>query len=129
MLSRILRLSLVLLLVIGVGCAKKAEEKQFIFGMLLVGPFNDRGWSQAHYDAGLYVERKLPGVKMIYLDKVNPADRPGITLPQLVDDLASKGVRLIIANSDDMKDGAREAAKKNPEMRGGWYSFPLFVRS
>ena len=116
MFPRILRLSLVLLLVLGVGCAKKAEEKQFIFGMLLVGPFNDRGWSQAHYDAGLYVERKLPGVKMIYLDKVNPADRPGLTLPQLVDDLASKGARLIIANSDDMKDGVREAAKKHPEI-------------
>ena len=116
MFPRILRLSLVLLLVLGVGCAKKAEEKHFIFGMLLVGPFNDRGWSQAHYDAGLYVERKLPGVKMIYLDKVNPADRPGLTLPQLVDDLSSKGARLIIANSDDMKDGVREAAKKHPEI-------------
>jgi len=50
--------------------------------MLMVGPFNDRGWSQAHYDAGLYVESKLPGVKMLYLDKVNPADRPGLTLPK-----------------------------------------------
>lgn len=116
MFSRILRLSLVLLLILSFGCAKKAEEKPFTFGLLLVGPYNDRGWSQAHYDAGLYVERKLPGVKMIYLDKVNPADRPGLTLPQLVDDLASKGVRLIIANSDDMKDGVREAAKQHPEI-------------
>ena len=116
MLPRILRLSLVLLFILPLGCAKKAEEKPFTFGLLLVGPYNDRGWSQAHYDAGLYVERKLPGVKMIYLDKVNPADRPGLTLPQLVDDLASKGVRLIIANSDDMKDGVREAAKQHPEI-------------
>jgi simple sugar transport system substrate-binding protein len=116
MFLRILRLSLVLLLILAVGCAKKAKEQQFTFGLLLVGPYNDRGWSQAHYDAGLYVEQKLPGVKMIYLDKVNPADRPGLTLPQLVDDLASKGVRLIIANSDDMKDGVREAAKQHPEI-------------
>ena len=116
MFSRILRLSLVLLLILSFGWAKKAEEKPFTIGLLLVGPYNDRGWSQAHYDAGLYVERKLPGVKMIYLDKVNPADRPGLTLPQLVEDLASKGVRLIIANSDDMKDGVREAAKQHPEI-------------
>lgn len=116
MFSRILRLGIVFLLVLAVGCAEKPEEESFIFGMLMVGPFNDRGWSQAHYDAGLYVESKLPGVKMLYLDKVNPADRPGLTLPQVVDDLVSKGARLIIANSDDMKDGIREAAKQHPDI-------------
>jgi simple sugar transport system substrate-binding protein len=92
-----------------------AIDKQFVFGMLLVGPYNDHGWSQAHYDAGLYMEEKVPGAKMIYIDKVNPADRPGITIPQLVDDLVEKGAQLIIANSDDMKDGIREAAVLHPK--------------
>jgi len=92
----------------------QTTNKPFIFGVLLVGPYNDHGWSQAHYDAGLYVEKKVPGTKMIYIDKVNPADRPGVTIPQLVDDLVGKGAKLIIANSDDMKDGAREAAKLHP---------------
>ncbi len=92
-----------------------AEEKPFILGMLMVGPYNDHGWSQAHYDAGKYLEEKVPGLKMIYIDKVNPADRPGITIPQLVDDLVSKGAKLIIANSDDMKDGTREAAIHHPK--------------
>ena len=92
-----------------------AIDKQFVFGMLLVGPYNDHGWSQAHYDAGHYMEEKVPGAKMIYIDKVNPADRPGITIPQLVDDLVEKGAQLIIANSDDMKDGIREAALLHPK--------------
>ena len=92
-----------------------ATDKQFIFGMLLVGPYNDHGWSQAHYDAGRYMEEKVPGAKMIYIDKVNPADRPGITIPQLVDDLVEKGAQLIIGNSDDMKDGIREAALLHPK--------------
>ena len=92
-----------------------ATDKQFIFGMLLVGPYNDHGWSQAHYDAGHYMEEKVPGAKMIYIDKVNPADRPGITIPQLVDDLVEKGAQLIIGNSDDMKDGIREAALLHPK--------------
>lgn len=91
-----------------------AAQKPFIFGLLLVGPSNDRGWSQAHFEAGHYVEKKIPGAKMIYIDKVNPADRPGITIPQLVDDMVEKGAKLIIANSDDMKDGAREAAAMHP---------------
>ena len=92
-----------------------AIDKQFVFGMLLVGPYNDHGWSQAHYDAGHYMEEKVPGAKMIYIDKVNPADRPGITIPQLVDDLVEKGAQLIIGNSDDMKDGIREAALLHPK--------------
>ena len=92
-----------------------AKDKPFILGMLLVGPYNDHGWSQAHYEAGKYLEGKIPGLKMIYIDKVNPADRPGITIPQLVDDLVAKGADLVIASSDDMKDGAREAAIQHPE--------------
>ena len=91
-----------------------AAQKEFVFGLLMVGPYNDHGWSQAHYEAGRYVEKKVSGTKMIYIDKVNPADRPGITIPQLVDDLVSKGARFIIANSDDMKDGTRQAALMHP---------------
>ncbi len=92
-----------------------AAEDPFVFGLLLVGPYNDRGWSQAHHEGGLYVEEKLPGTRMVYIDKVNPADRPGVTIPQLVDDLVSKGAKLVIANSDDMKDGIREAAAQHPD--------------
>jgi len=94
---------------------KPAEP--FIFGLLLVGPYNDHGWSQAHYEGGLYVEKNVPDTKMIYIDKVNPADRAGVTIPMLVDDMAEKGAKLIIANSDDMKDGTREAAAKHPEIK------------
>ncbi len=88
----------------------------FRFGLLLVGPHNDRGWSQAHYEAGRHVEKTLPGTQMVYIDKVNPADRPGITIPQLVDDLVDKGCKLIIANSDDMKDGILQAAQEHPDV-------------
>ncbi len=93
-----------------------AVAKDFKFGLLMVGPYNDHGWSQAHYEAGKYVEAKVPGTKMIYIDKVNPVDRPGVTIPMLVDDLVEKGCKLIIANSDDMKDGTREAALQHPDI-------------
>lgn len=94
-----------------------AEENTFLFGLLLVGPFNDHGWSQAHFEGGKYVEKMIPGTKMLYIDKVNPADRAGITIPQLVDDLVEKGAKLIIANSDDMKDGIREAAAQHSKVK------------
>lgn len=104
------------------GCGKKAspparsETQPLVFGLLLVGPYNDRGWSQAHYEAGKYVEEKCPNVRMIYVDKVNPADRPGTTPAQLAEELLAKGARAVIFNSDDMKDSALEFAQKHPDI-------------
>lgn len=107
-------LVLSLVLVFSAG-AVAADKETFTFGLLLVGPYNDHGYSQAHYEGGKYVEANVPGTKMIYIDKVNPADRQGVTITQLVDDMVGKGAKLIIANSDDMKDGVREAAQLHPE--------------
>ncbi|QJB56672.1 BMP family ABC transporter substrate-binding protein [Pseudodesulfovibrio sp. zrk46] len=92
-----------------------AMAKDLTIGLILVGPYNDKGYSQAQYEGGKYVEKMMPGAKMIYLDKVNPADRPGLTIPQVVDDLVEKGADMIIAGSDDMKDGILEAAMMHPD--------------
>lgn len=95
---------------------EEEEPEPFQLGMLYVGPYNDRGWSQAHYEAGLYVEEKVPGSEMIYIDKVNPADRPGTTAAQLGEELLAQGADLIAFNSDDMKDDALEFAQNNPDV-------------
>jgi simple sugar transport system substrate-binding protein len=87
----------------------------FVFGMLLVGPYNDHGWSQAHFEAGEYVAAKS-GAEMVYLDKVNPADRPGTTPDQLAEDLLAQGAQLVIFNSDDMKDASTTFAQAHPEI-------------
>ena len=84
-----------------------AAAKPFVFGLLLVGPHNDQGISQAHYEGGRYVVEALAGTKMIYIDRANPSDRPDVTIVQLVDDMVVKGAKLIIANSVDMQDGIR----------------------
>lgn len=93
-----------------------AADEKFVFGLVLVGPMNDGGWSQAHYDAGKYVESKIPGSEMVYVDKVNPADRPNVKVEQVVDELIAKGAKLIITTSDDFKDGTRESAKAHPDV-------------
>jgi simple sugar transport system substrate-binding protein len=87
-------------------------DKTFTFGLLLVGPYNDHGWSQAHFEGGKYVEKMIPDAKMIYIDKVNPADRPGITIPQLVDDMVEKGAEthFLHISGDDV---LTEKAPKN----------------
>lgn len=117
--ARLAMLAMALMLVLAAcGGGQPAAEQpaeQFIFGMLLVGPYNDNGWSQAHYEAGLYIEEKI-GAKMIYLDKVNPADRPGTTPDQLAEELVAQGAKLVIFNSDDMKDASTTFAKNNPDV-------------
>ena len=91
--------------------------KPFTFGLLLVGPHDDQGSSQAHYEGGRYVVEALSGTKMIFIDRANPTDRPDVTITQLVDDMVEKGARLIIATSVDMQDGIREAALKHPRIK------------
>jgi len=96
-------------------------KKQFVFGMLLVGPKDDHGWSQAHFEAGKYLEQKL-GAKMIFLDKVNSADRPSTKAEDVVSDMIRQGAQLIFATSDDFKDAIFAAAKQHPDVPMVWSS-------
>jgi len=92
--------------------------ENFTFGMILVGPHNDHGWSQAHYDAGLYIQEQIPGAEMLYLENVysgSPA-YPGTTTSQLAEQLVDQGAKLIIFNSDDMKDEATKFAQDHPDV-------------
>ena len=95
---------------------KAPAATEFKFGLILVGPYNDHGWSEAHYQAGKYIESKIPGAKMVYVDNVNPGAKPGVTVPQLVDDLVGQGVKIVFTTSDDFKDGTLEAATKHPDL-------------
>lgn len=93
-----------------------AAAEPFVFGVVLVGPFNDHGWSEAHFTAGQYVEANIPGAKMIYLDKLNPADRPETKLEQVVDDMVSQGAKLIFTTSDDFMADTDLVSQKFPDV-------------
>ncbi|HSF84745.1 MAG TPA: BMP family ABC transporter substrate-binding protein [Acidimicrobiia bacterium] len=98
--------------------------EDFRIGMILVGPQNDTGWSQAHFEAGEYVveELGLSESNLIVLDKVNTADRPETTVEAVVDDMVAQGADLIFATSDDMKDGIEAAAAAHPDVPMIWSS-------
>ncbi len=98
-----------------------ADAEGFVFGMILVGPQNDHGWSQAHFEAGQYVEEQL-GAEMIVIDKVNTADRPETSVEQVAADMIADGAQLVFATSDDMKDGVEIAAAENPDVPMVWSS-------
>lgn len=98
--------------------------EDFQIGMILVGPQNDTGWSQAHFEAGEYVMEQLglSADNLIVLDKMNTADRPETTIEAVVDDMIAQGADLIFATSDDMKDGVEAAAAAHPDVPMIWSS-------
>lgn len=99
------------------GVEEEAEaEEEFVFGMILVGPKNDRGWSQAHYEGGLYVEEKLANARMIVFESLNPADKPEATLEGIVDDMVADGAKLIITTSDEFEEDTLGVAEKYPDV-------------
>jgi simple sugar transport system substrate-binding protein len=84
--------------------------------VILVGPYNDHGWSEAHYAGAEYVTENLPNTRFVYLDKLNPADRPETTLEQAVEDMISQGAQVIFTTSDDFKEDTDRAAEAHPEV-------------
>lgn len=98
------------------SASTNAQEDEFVFGMVMVGPQTDKGWSQAHYEAGLYVEEHIPGTRMIPVEKINPGDNPDRTLDLVVEDLVDQGAQLIIANSDEYKNDVNAIAPNYPDV-------------
>ena len=119
---KLLPFVLVLLFTLG-ACSSSGDidSDSFKLGLILVGPQNDHGWSQAHFEGASYAVNKIGG-ELITIDKVNPADSPNVTVPQIVDDMISQGANLIVATSDDMKDGVLEAAAAHPDTPMIWAS-------
>ena len=88
-------------------------------GLLLVGLRSDHGWSQAHYDASLYVQQKIPNTQFQYLDNVyvGTGGLPqGQTEADVAADMVSKGAKIVIFNSDAMQDSAIAFAKAHPDI-------------
>ncbi|MGD2076768.1 MAG: BMP family ABC transporter substrate-binding protein [Chloroflexota bacterium] len=93
-----------------------AEAQPVTFGVVLVGPRNDRGWSQAHYEGGLYVEENLEGSQMIVFESLNPADKPEATLEGVVNDMVAEGASLIFTTSDEFEEDTLVVASNNPDI-------------
>ncbi|MFQ5398648.1 MAG: BMP family protein [Anaerolineae bacterium] len=91
-------------------------DHTFVFGVILVGPRDDRGWSEAHYNGGRYVEAHLSGSRMLYLDNLNPDARPNTTLAEAVNDMVAEGARLLFITSDDFAADTTFVAEKHPDV-------------
>ena len=85
--------------------APALAQDEFVFGVILVGPESDRGWSEAHYNAGLYVEENVPGAKMLFYPSLNSVDSPEVTLEDVVTQFVEQGAVMHHALAEVFRGG------------------------
>jgi basic membrane protein A and related proteins len=84
---------------------------KFNIGMVLIGPHDDGGWSQAHYEGLQYVCQHLAGTHVAYVELVPE----GADSEQVFRSLARKGFNFIIGTSFGYMDPMDTVAKDFPD--------------
>ena len=88
------------------------EEGKFNVAMVLIGPHDDGGWSQAHYEGLLYVEENIPNVHVAYIENVPE----GADSEQVFRALSRKGFDLIFGTSFGFGDPMQAVAEEYPDV-------------
>src|SRR3990170_2611510 len=89
----------------------ETEEGKFNVAMVLIGPHDDGGWSQAHYEGLLYVEENVPNTHVAYIELVPE----GADSEQVFRSLARKGFDLILGTSFGYMDPMEIVAGEFPD--------------
>jgi basic membrane protein A len=90
----------------------EVEQGKFNVAMVLIGPHDDGGWSQAHYEGLLYVEENVPNVHTAFIENVPE----GADSEQVFRSLARKGFNLILGTSFGYMDPMGTVAEEFPEL-------------
>ncbi len=88
------------------------EEGKFNVAMVLIGPHDDGGWSQAHYEGLEYVEENVPNVHTAYIENVPE----GSESEQVFRSLSRKGFDLIFGTSFGFMDPMEIVAGEFPDI-------------
>ena len=87
------------------------ENGKFNIAMVLIGPHDDGGWNQAHYDGLLYVEQNVTDTHVAYIELVPE----GADSEQVFRSLARKGFKLIFGTSFGYMDPMGTVAEEFPD--------------
>ena len=86
------------------------QEGKFNVAGVLIGPHDDGGWSQAHYDGLMYIEKNVPNTHVAYVENVPE----GAEAEQVIRSLARKGFNLIFTTSFGYMDATGTVAEEFP---------------
>ena len=87
------------------------EKDKFNVAMVLIGPHDDGGWSQAHYEGLEYVKENVDNVHVAYIENVPE----GADSEQIFRSLARKGFDLILGTSFGYMDPMETVAGEFPD--------------
>jgi basic membrane protein A len=87
------------------------EEGKFNIAMVLIGPHDDGGWSQAHYEGLVYTEENVGNVHTAYVENVPE----GTESEQVFRSLSRKGFDLILGTSFGFMDPMETVAAEFPD--------------
>jgi basic membrane protein A and related proteins len=87
-------------------------DGEFNVAMVLIGPHDDGGWSQAHYEGLVYVQENVPNVNVAYIENVPE----GADSEQIFRSLARKGFELIFGTSYGFMDPMEVVASEYPDL-------------
>jgi len=88
------------------------EEGKFNIAFVLIGPHDDGGWSQAHYEGLEYVQQNVPNVHTAYIENVPE----GADSEQIFRSLSRKGFNLIFGTSFGYMDPMETVAGEFPDV-------------
>jgi basic membrane protein A and related proteins len=88
------------------------EEGKFNVAMVLIGPHDDGGWSQAHYEGLQAIEKDVPNVHTAYIENVPE----GADSEQVFRSLSRKGFNLILGTSFGYMDPMAAVAEEFPKI-------------
>jgi basic membrane protein A and related proteins len=87
-------------------------EGKFNVAMVLIGPHNDGGWSQAHYEGLIYMCENMPDSHVAYIENVPE----GTDSEQVFRSLSRKGFDFIIGTSFGYMDPMATVAEEYPDI-------------
>ena len=87
------------------------ENGKFNIAMVLIGPHDDGGWNQAHYDGLLYVEQNVTDTHVAYIELVPE----GADSEQAFRSLARQGFKLLLGTSFGYMDPMGTVAEEFPD--------------
>lgn len=112
----LLALMLVTLLLTACGAKKEAEapkaEEQMTVGFIFVGPIGDGGYSFAHNEGRLFLEKET-GVKTLYKESVPE----GPEVKEVAKNMIDQGATVIVATSFGYMDYIEELSKEFPNVK------------
>jgi basic membrane protein A and related proteins len=106
--------ALAAVLALGTSPGSAKSSATFKAAWIYVGPHNDGGWSQAHDQGRLYVQKML-GSKVKTTYKENIPEDPQVA--QVIEQLIRDGNKIIFATSFGYQPAMAAAAKKHPDVK------------